>query len=214
MKKINTVILGLCFVVTIYSCQNNTTSKNAQQTKTFSQEAIMDSIAPHIVMRKDTNTEGMVWIPSGAYLMGGDNEQAARDEYPKHPVTLNGFWIDVTEVTNAQFQKFVEATQYVTVAERVPLWEDMKKILPPNTPKPPDSLLIAGSLVFKKTTNPVALNDYGQWWAFVKDANWRHPQGQGSDIKGKENDPVVHIAWDDAMAYCKWAGKRLPTEAE
>ena len=174
----------------------------------------MDSLAPQITMRSDTTTEGMVWIAASSYLMGGDNEQAADDEYPKHPVKLNGFWMDATEVTNAQFQKFVDATHYITIAERVPKWEDMKKILPPDTPKPDDSVFVAGSLVFKKTPNVVALNDYGQWWAFVKGANWRHPQGEGSDIKEKQDIPVVHIAWDDAMAYCKWAGKRLPTEAE
>lgn len=214
MIKMKNILLGLCFILAISSCQNDTVSKNTQKAPLTSQKAIMDSLAPRIVMRSDTNTEGMVWIPAGAYLMGGDNEQAAADEYPKHPVTLNGFWIDVTEVTNAQFRKFVEATQYVTVAERIPQWEDMKKMLPPDTPKPPDSVLVAGSLVFKKTANPVALNDYGQWWAFVKDANWRQPQGLGSSIKGKDNEPVVHVSWDDALAYCKWAGKRLPTEAE
>ena len=215
MNKILFLVSCLCLVIGLNSCQNESnTTKNENKPTATNQKVIMDSLAPNIAMRSDTSSAGMVWIPAGNYLMGGDNDQAAADEYPKHPVNLNGFWMDATEVTNAQFQKFVDATHYITIAERVPKWEDMKRILPPGTPKPPDSAFVAGSLVFKKTANAVNLNDYGQWWEFVKDANWRQPQGAGSNIKGKDSDPVVHIAWDDAMAYCKWAGKRLPTEAE
>jgi formylglycine-generating enzyme len=204
------LLLGLFF----YNCKNEKPLQDKQVNGLKSQIAIMDSLAPQIVMRQDTNTEGMVWIAADTFLMGGDNDQASQDEYPKHAVKVNGFWMDATEVTNAQFAQFVEATKYVTVAERKPRWEDMKKLLPPDTPEPPDSVLMAGSLVFHKTANEVSLNDYGQWWAFVKGANWRNPQGKGSDIKGKEQYPVVHIAWEDALAYCKWTGKMLPTEAE
>ncbi len=162
----------------------------------------------------DTSTAGMVLIPAGSFNMGGDNNQADKDEYPKHTVALNAFYMDVTEVTNAQFKAFVDATGYITTAERKPDWEELKKSLPPDTPKPPDSVLVAASLVFKATNVPVDLQNYSQWWEWMPGAHWKQPQGKGSTINGKENYPVVHISWDDAMAYCKWSGKRLPTEAE
>jgi formylglycine-generating enzyme len=158
--------------------------------------------------------EGMVYIKGGTFMMGGDNNQAQPDEYPKHKVTVSGYWIDTHEVTNAQFEKFVKATGYVTTAEQKPDWNELKKQVPPGTPKPDDSELVAASLVFDAPTHTVSLDDYSQWWQWKKGANWRHPHGSGSNIIGKENYPVVHISWLDATAYCKWAGKRLPTEAE
>jgi sulfatase modifying factor 1 len=157
---------------------------------------------------------GMVWIPGGTFRMGADNDQASADEYPKHVVTVSGFWMDRTEVTNAEFAAFVRATGYVTTAERKPDWNELKKQLPPGTPKPDASLLVPASLVFDPPNHAVDLNDYSQWWAWKKGASWRHPHGPGSSIAGKENYPVVHISWYDAAAYCKWAHKRLPTEAE
>lgn len=160
------------------------------------------------------NHEGMAWIPAGTFSMGGDNDQARQDEFPKHAVKLNGFFMDVTEVTNAQFAKFVAATGYVTTAEKDINWEDLKKQLPSDTPKPEPETLKAASLVFVPTESEVNLQDYSQWWSWSHGANWNHPKGKDSDIVGKENLPVVHISWDDANAYCKWAGKRLPTEAE
>lgn len=147
-------------------------------------------------------------------MMGADNKQAAEDEYPKHKVTVAGFWIDATEVTNAQFAQFVKATGYITTAEKKPDWNELKKQLPPGTPKPDDKLLVPASLVFTSPKQPVDLNDYGQWWAWKPGANWKHPHGAGSDLKGKANYPVVQVSWYDAQAYCKWAGKRLPSEAE
>jgi sulfatase modifying factor 1 len=162
----------------------------------------------------DHSHKGMVWIKNGTFNMGGDNKQAGEDEYPKHKVMVTGFWMDATEVTNAQFEKFVKATGYITTAERKPDWEELKKQVPPGTPKPDDKLLVAASLVFNQPAHPVNLNDYSQWWTWKNGANWRHPHGPESNIKGKENFPVVHISWFDAVAYCKWSGKRLPTEAE
>ncbi|TKB99088.1 formylglycine-generating enzyme family protein [Pedobacter cryophilus] len=176
-------------------------------------EVITDKTV-NIAFSGDTSTTGMVYIKAGTFMMGADNAQADKDEYPKHKVSLDGFWMDEHEVTNAQFAKFVAATNYITTAEQKPDWEELKKQLPPNTPKPDESQLVPSSLVFTPPNQPVNLNDYSQWWSWVEGANWKHPKGKGSDIEGKENYPVVHISWDDAMAYCKWAGKRLPTEAE
>ncbi len=156
----------------------------------------------------------MVYVPGGMYMMGGDNEQAREDEYPKHRVSVNAFWMDATEVTNTQFEKFIKATGYVTTAERKPDWDEIKKTLPPGTSKPADNLLVPAGLVFHETGSNVNLNDYSQWWSWTTGADWRHPDGPNSTIKGKENYPVVQVSWDDANTYCKWAGKRLPTEAE
>jgi len=158
--------------------------------------------------------EGMVFIEGGTFMMGADNEQASRDEYPKHKVKVSGFYMDETEVTNAQFAAFVKSTGYITIAEKDVDWNELKKQVAPGTAKPADSMLLASSLVFKPLKGDIDLRDYSQWWEWKRGANWKHPRGPGSDIAGKENHPVVHVSWDDAMAYCKWAGKRLPTEAE
>jgi sulfatase modifying factor 1 len=187
------------------------TAHNCMQTPTrFAGNEGTDAIT----FNGDTTTTGMILIPGGQFQMGGDNDQADKDEYPKHTVELSSFYMDITEVTNAQFKAFADATGYVTTAEKKPDWEELKKSLPPGTPKPPDSVLVAASLVFKATGGPVNLQDYAQWWEWVPGANWKEPQGPGSTITGKDNYPVIHISWDDAMAYCKWSGKRLPTEAE
>lgn len=166
------------------------------------------------VVVAENKHEGMVWIDRGTFSMGADNEQGRRDEYPKHLVKLSGFFMDITEVANDQFAAFVNATGYITTAEKDVKWEDLKKQLPNNTPKPSPEMLKAASLVFVPTEGEVNLEDYSQWWQWTHGANWKHPKGVGSDIEGKGNFPVVYISWDDANAYCKWAGERLPTEAE
>jgi formylglycine-generating enzyme required for sulfatase activity len=147
--------------------------------------------------------EGMVWIPGGTFKMGGNHMP---DSKPIHEVTLDGFWMDKTVVTNAQFAKFVKATGYQTVAERKPNAKDF--------PGVPEDKLVPGSLVFSPPKQPVPLNDVSGWWVYVPGANWQHPDGPGSDLKDKDNYPVVQVSYEDAAAYAKWAGKRLPTEAE
>lgn len=160
------------------------------------------------------SSQGMVWIPGGEFMMGTDDAESFPNERPAHRVKVDGFWMDEHVVTNAQFREFVEATGYVTTAERVPDWNELKKQFPPGTPKPGDDVLVAGSLVFQSTKAPVPLHDFSAWWRWTPGANWRHPEGPGSNIDGKDDFPVVHVSWDDAVAYAKWAGKRLPTEAE
>jgi sulfatase modifying factor 1 len=158
--------------------------------------------------------EGMVLIPAGEFEMGTTGDTPNKNEQPVHKVKLAAFYMDETEVTNAQFRKFVEDTKYVTTAEKAPDWEEMKKQLPPGTPKPPDDQLVPGSLVFSPPAEAVPLTEAARWWKWVPGACWKHPEGPNSDIKGKDDHPVVHVSWDDATAYAKWAGKRLPTEAE
>lgn len=158
--------------------------------------------------------EGMVWIPGGSFMMGGDNHQARSDELPKHKVFIEGFWMDQTEVTNAQFKKFIDATDYITTAEKKPDWNELKKQLPPGTPQPDDNVLVPASLVFTPPDHAVTLKNSSQWWSWVSGANWQHPYGPQSSIAKKNDYPVVHISWEDAKTYCEWAGKRLPMEAE
>lgn len=163
---------------------------------------------------KGVAPEGMAWIPGGEFSMGSDSAHDSlcsmpgltSDAQPIHRVYVDGFWMDRTELTNAQFEAFVKATRYVTVAERTPTAAEF--------PGAPPENLVAGSTVFTPTPHPVALNNHFLWWRYQKGADWRHPAGPGSSIKGRENYPVVHLAYEDAQAYAKWAGKRLPTEAE
>jgi sulfatase modifying factor 1 len=147
----------------------------------------------------------MVRIPGGEFWMGCD-DASVPDARPFHRVRVSTFWIDRTEVTNAQFARFVRATGYVTVAERKPDPRDF--------PGAPPGSLVPGSLVFTPPKGQVSLTSVYSWWRYQPGANWRHPEGPGSDLKGREQYPVVHVAWEDAAAYARWAGKRLPTEAE
>jgi len=157
---------------------------------------------------------GMKWIPGGEFTMGSDKEHTMPNERPAHRVKVSGFWIDEHAVTNAQFRQFVEATGYVTTAEKPVDWEELKKQLPPGAAQPADEELKPGSLVFTPPSQPVDLRDLSNWWRWTPGADWKHPEGPNSNIKGKDNFPVVQVSWDDASAYAKWAGKRLPTEAE
>ncbi len=157
---------------------------------------------------------GMVWIPGGEFTMGTDSDVGWPDEKPAHRVRVDGFWMDETEVTNAQFRTFVEATGYVTTAEKPPSLEEIMRQMPPGTPPPPKEKLVPGSLVFRLTPGPVDTRDFSLWWHWTPGASWRHPEGPESSIEGKDDHPVVHVSWDDAVAYAQWAGKRLPTEAE
>lgn len=157
----------------------------------------------------DAKSDGMVFIKGGEFVMGAEDQNARPDERPLHTVKVNSFWMDETEVTNAQFAEFVAATGYVTTAEKAPNLADIMAQLPPGSPQPRDEDLKPGALVF---VSPVNKGQY--WWKWVQGADWRHPEGPASSIEGKDNYPVVQVSWFDAEAYAKWAGKRLPTEAE
>jgi formylglycine-generating enzyme len=155
------------------------------------------------VSRREDRTD-MVFVPGGTFRMGSDRHYA--EEAPVHRVTVDGFWMDRTPVTNRQFRAFVAATGYVTFAEIPPDPKDYPGALP--------HMLYAGSLVFQAPAGPVDLRDWSQWWSYLRGANWRHPYGPGTSIDDLDDHPVVHVSFTDALAYTKWAGKDLPTEAE
>lgn len=170
---------------------------------------------PVVVLSDGVNApKGMSWIPGGEFMMGSNHKLAQRNERPAHLVRVHGFWMDQTHVTNDQFAEFVKETGYQTTAERKPDWETIRVQLPPGIPKPPNSVFVPGAMVFVGTDRPVNLNDASQWWQYMPGADWRHPQGPLSNIEGKGDYPVVQVSYEDAQAYAKWAGKRLPTEAE
>ena len=220
MKRFDFVVL--CFLVLAFSCNNQKEEKSLAKKEVESCcmripsrfGAGVDTASLSHSQKVNASTRGMALIPGGTFSMGADNQQASSDEYPKHQVQVKSFYMDATEVTNAQFATFVRATGYITTAEQKPDWEVLKKELPPGTPKPADSMLVPASLVFTPTDGPVDLNNYSAWWRWQKGADWKHPEGPVSSIEGKDNYPVVQVSWYDAIAYCKWAGKRLPTEAE
>ena len=189
----------------VLSCGNNTGNDGSSKfSSTIENNVPPPSVAP----------TGMVWIPGGIFSMGTDESNESlcsvpgltSDAFPIHRVKVAAFWMDEHEVTNAEFEKFVQATGYKTIAEIAPIKEEFPEALP--------DMLVAGSVVFAPPASVVSLDDYLQWWRYEKHANWRHPTGSNSRIRGKENYPVLHVAWEDAIVYAKWAGKRLPTEAE
>jgi formylglycine-generating enzyme required for sulfatase activity len=210
----------ILFVVMFACCNERAVDTVAQ--KKHSMASCTSTLPVRFAGKQDTgvtqhansSTAGMVWIEGGEFMMGAADNEGLPVEYPRRKMQVKGFWMDATEVTNAQFSKFVEATGYVTTAEKDPDWQELKQQLPAGTPKPADSLLKASSLVFTPPSHAVSLNDVQQWWSWTRGADWKHPQGSGSSIQGKDNYPVVHVSWYDAVAYCKWAGKRLPSEAE
>ena len=213
MKQYAQAFLVIFMITTVFGCKNKNDEAIKVSEKTeaiIAKKAINDSIT-------NNPPKGMVWIPGGEFLQGAvPQDEAAMDhEKPQHPVKVDGFFMDITEVTNAEFAKFIDATGYVTMAEREIDWNEMKKQLPEGTPKPHDSVLQPGSLMFKKTKSSVPnLYDFSPWWSWSIGTNWKHPSGPDSNIEGKDNHPVVHVCYEDAEAYCVWAGRRLPTEAE
>jgi formylglycine-generating enzyme len=156
------------------------------------------------VMPATADREDMVYLAGGNFLMGSNSFY--REERPVRPAHVDGFWIDIYPVTNAEFRKFVDATGYVTYSERPPK--------PEMYPDADPALLVPGSLVFKKPDRPVSLRDNLAWWEYRVGADWRHPRGPQSSLAGRDDHPVVHIAYEDALAYAAWCGKELPTEAE
>lgn len=197
------------------TCCEEKPSRFGTNESSLSENHVTDIIKEAAGNNEAQTNNNMVWIPGGEFMMGTNDVEAYDTEKPEHPVKVDGFWMDATEVTNADFQRFVNATGYVTVAEKVPDWNELKKQLPPGTPRPDPKDLVPSSLVYIQPKNKVTnTQDVSQWWNWVPGANWRNPEGPGSSIKDRMNSPVVQIAFEDAIAYCKWAGKRLPTEAE
>ena len=210
---------GLCsllfstFLVTLIGCSTNQSAEEKAQAKADSAAACIADGMPSraAAIRQTTSgpalgtgtTTGMVWVPGGNFLMGADEFVDAR---PVHPVSVKGFWMDEHEVTNAEFARFVAATGYKTIAER--------PLNPADYPGVPAEQLVPGSAVFTPPSQKVSLENPLRWWQYVKGASWLHPYGPSSTLKGHEAEPVVHVSYEDALAYANWAGKRLPTEAE
>ena len=191
-------ILFFLYCFSVLSACNESKQKK-QSTSIRAEQSLLDSLVA------DTTRSKMVFIPGGELKMGSD-DAAFMDAQPVHEIEIKGFWMDEHEVTNAEFARFVRETGYITIAER--------PLDPKDYPNVPEENLIIGSPVFAPPEKEVTLDDAGQWWRYVAGANWYHPHGPSGTILNKPNDPVVQVCYEDAMAYAKWAGKRLPTEAE
>lgn len=219
MQKFCKIYIPIVIALVLIGCKEEV-KKPTESPKTENEPTPITLTTASILVEKPENIptpEGMVWIPGGELKQGAvpQDKMAMQHEKPAIDVVVDGFFMDVTEVTNAQFKKFVSETGYITTAERAIDWEELKKQVPEGTEKPHDSVLQPGALTFKKTKTSVPnLYDFSQWWNWTIGADWKHPNGPGSSIVGKDNYPVVQISFEDAMAYCEWAGRRLPTEAE
>ncbi len=207
------LFMGLTLVGILYSCKDKEAEKTAISKMEVSDTSTLLVEQPEEILKPS----GMVWVSGVHFTMGAqhDDKQALPREKPAHPVAVDGFFIDKTEVTNAEFREFIEATGYVTLAEEPIDWDEIKSQLPPGTPRPADSILQPGSLIFNDAIADVyGMSDYSQWWKWKRGANWRHPSGPHSSIEGKDDHPVVHIAYRDALAFCEWANRGLPSEAQ
>jgi len=210
------VAAGLYFGVLTRQREAPAPAASASSGMDVAAETKFEPTAPNATAAPGPAPDGMAWITGGEFSMGAVDPlgqdanvigmQATEDSRPIHRVRVNGFWMDKTEVTNRQYAAFVKATGYVTIAERTPTAEDF--------PGAPPENLVAGSVVFTPPGHAVPLDSHFRWWSYVDSADWRHPLGPESDLKGREDFPVVHVAHEDAESYAKWAGKRLPTEAE
>jgi formylglycine-generating enzyme required for sulfatase activity len=211
MKVFKIVVLGAAFFLLFgFTFQ---LQKDSNDGLSLNKKTDKKQINEADLVKSKANPKNMVWIPGGVFSMGTDSKLETlcqigglTSDCKVHLVAVDGFWMDEHEVTNAEYAAFVKATGYKTVAEQVPTIEEF--------PGSSADMLFAGSVVFSPPLTATSLNNYLNWWSYEKGVNWRHPLGEKTSIQDKQNYPVVHVAWEDAMAYAKWAGKTLPTEAE